>query len=92
MTQNRSSSPFSVQRMSASLAPNFKMAAYFSVQEVLQMVVRDREMYVDVHEVANEEVSLAKRIKECLKEVGSASVDVDIFVDRRVNASPTGTT
>ena len=61
MTQNRTSSPFSVQRLSASLARNFKIAANFSMQEVLQMVVRDKKMYVDVYEVANEEVTLADR-------------------------------
>ena len=31
------------------------------MQEVLQMVVRDKKMYVDVYEVANEEVTLADR-------------------------------
>ena len=62
MTQSCSSSPFSVQRLSASLAPNFKIAANFSVQEVLQMVVRDKKMCVDVYEVANKEVTLADRV------------------------------
>ena len=57
------------------------MAANFSVEEVLEMVARDDEMDVDVEEVANEEVTLAERIKECLKEVGDASIDVDFFVD-----------
>ena len=55
-----------VQRLSAALAPNFKMAANFSVQEV---VARDEEMDVDVEGEANEEVTLIERIKECLKEV-----------------------
>ena len=45
------------------------MAANFSVEKVLEMVARDDEMDVDVEEVVNEEVTLAKRIKECLKEV-----------------------
>ena len=31
------------------------------MQEVLQMVVRDKKMYVDVYEVVNEEVTLADR-------------------------------
>ena len=74
-----------VQRSSATLAPNFKMAASFSVEEVLQMVVRGEEMEIDDDEVANEEVSLADRIKECLKEVGSASIDVDFFVNAGVS-------
>jgi len=61
------------------------MAASFSVEEVLQMVVRGEEMEIDDDEVANEEVSLADRIKECLKEVGSASIDVDFFVNAGVS-------
>ena len=61
------------------------MAASFSVEEVLQMVVRDEEMEIDDDEVANEEVTLADRIKECLKEVGSASIDVDFFGDAGVS-------
>ena len=36
------------------MAPDFKMAANFSLQEVLEMVARDEEMDVDVQEVANE--------------------------------------
>ena len=74
-----------VQRLSAALAPNFKMAANFSVQEVLEMVARDEEMDVDVEEKANEEVTLIERIKEYLKEVGDAGI---FRRHRRVNACP----
>ena len=61
------------------------MAANFSVQEVLEMVARDEEMDVDVEEEANEEVTLIERIKECLKEVGDAGIDVDFSVDTGVS-------
>ena len=74
-----------VQRSSAALAPNFKMAASFSVEEVLQVVVRDEEMEIDDDVEANEEVTLADRIKEYPKEVGSGSIDIDFFVDAGVS-------
>ena len=55
------------------------MVANFSIQEVLEMVARDKEMDVDVEEKANEEVTLTKRIKECLKGTGDAGIDIDFF-------------
>ena len=57
------------------------MMANFSVQEVLEMVARDKGMDVDVEEEANEEVTLTKRIKECLKGAGDAGIDIEFFVD-----------
>ena len=42
-------------------------------------------MDVDVEEEANEEVTLTERVEECLKEVGDANMDVDIFVDAGVS-------
>lgn len=66
------------------------MVANFSIQEVLEMVARDKEMDVDVEEKANEEVTLTKRIKECLKGTGDAGIDIDFFCRHwRVNACPT---
>lgn len=61
------------------------MVANFSIQEVLEMVARDKEMDVDVEEEANEEVTLTKRIKECLKGTGDAGIDIDFFVDTGVS-------
>ena len=61
------------------------MVANFSIQEVLEMVARDKEMDVDVEEKANEEVTLTKRIKECLKGTGDAGIDIDFFVDTGVS-------
>jgi len=61
------------------------MAASFSVEEVLQVVVRDEEMEIDDDVEANEEVTLADRIKEYPKEVGSGSIDIDFFVDAGVS-------
>ena len=61
------------------------MVANFSVQEVLEMVARDKEMDIDVEEEANEEVTLTKRIKECLKGAGDAGIDIDFFVDTGVS-------
>ena len=55
------------------------MVANFSVQEVLEMVARDKEMDVDVEEEANEEVTLTKRIKDCLKGAGDAGIDIDFL-------------
>ena len=85
MTQNRSSSPFILfrgyPRHWRLISPNFKMAANFSVEEVVEIVAREEEMDVHVQEEASEEVTLTERITECLKEVGDASIDVDFFVD-----------
>ena len=49
------------------------------------MVARDKEMDIDVEEEANEEVTLTKRIKECLKGAGDAGIDIDFFVDTGVS-------
>ena len=79
-----------VQRLSAALAPNFKMAANISEQEVLEMIARDEEIDIDVEKEANEEVTLTERVEECLKEFGDANINVDFCCrSRRVNASPT---
>lgn len=72
-----------VQRLSAALAPNFKMAANISKQEVLEMDARDEEMDVDVEE-ANEDATSTERVEECLKEVGDANIDVDFLADAGV--------
>ena len=85
VTQNRSSSPFILfsgyPQHWCLISPNFKMAANFSVQEVVEIVARQEEMDVHVQEEASEEVTLTERITECLKEFGDASIDVDFFVD-----------
>lgn len=73
-----------VQRLSAALAPNFKMAANISKQEVLEMDARDEEMHVDVEEEANEDATSTERVEECLKEVGDANIDVDFLADAGV--------
>ena len=89
MTQNRSSLPFVLfsgypwhWRL---ISPNFKMAANFSVEEVVEIVAREEEMDVHVQDEASEEVTLTERITECLKEAGDASIDVDFFVDAGVS-------
>lgn len=74
-----------VQRLSAALAPNFKMAANISKQEVLEMDARDEEMDVDVEEEANEDATSTERVEECLKEVGDANIDVDFLADAGVS-------
>ena len=60
------------------------MVANFSVEEVVEILARDKEMDVHVQEEAGEEVTLTDRITECLKEVGDDSIDVDFFVDAGV--------
>ena len=80
VTQNRSSSPFI---LFSGYPRHWRLI--FSVQEVLEMVARDEEMDVDVEGEANEEVTLIERIKECLKEVGDAGIDVDFLVDTGVS-------
>lgn len=89
VTQNRSSSPFILfsgyPRHWCLISSNIKMAANFSVEEVVEIVAREEEMDVHVQEEASEEVTLTERITECLKEVGDASIDVDFFVDTGVS-------
>ena len=89
VTQNRSSSPFILfscyPRHWCLILPNFKMAANFSVEEVVEIVAREEAMDVHVQEEASEEVTLTERITECLKEFGDASIDVDFFVDAGVS-------
>ena len=76
-----------VQQLSAALAPNFKMAAFMSVEEVREMVSRDEEMVIHAEELTNDEATLTDEIKECLRMVGNSNIDFDFFVDAGV--SPT---
>ena len=49
------------------------------------MIAKDEEMDIDVEEESNKEVNFTKRVEECLKEVGDASIDVDFVVDAGVS-------
>lgn len=66
VTQNRSSSPFILFSCYpwhwCLILPNFKMAANFSVEEVVEIVAREEEMDVHVQEEVSEEVTLTERI------------------------------
>lgn len=68
--------------MCAVLAPDFKMAAFLSVDEVREMVVDGEVVKTNAED---DQVRLKDKITECLKMVRGSNIDLDFFVDARLS-------